>query len=146
MSIKEEKMMTANMSSAFESNVEAKMDGDGVKNCDSPDVPGTPAFTKKPSISVTENLLRYYECSICVEPLACAVMLQCGHNFSYACIADYFTNSQEKRCPSCQSTEVDLAKGVLNRLAENTVHELLVQRGVEGEGHLHLSWQHSGGW
>jgi hypothetical protein len=47
-----------------------------------------------------------FRCSICFEPLACAHVLECGHNFCFTCIHTWLAQKAQKRegkgCPECR--------------------------------------------
>lgn len=87
-------------------------------------------LANKPPTDFLKTLLRQYECSICFEPMACAVSLvPCGDTFCFACIADYVEaqKDKEKKCPHCQASGVDLSRALPSRLVEDSVRKLLEQ-------------------
>eukprot|EP01031_Cornospumella_fuschlensis_P032984 gene32984-39893_t len=71
--------------------------------------------------SLNNILLRQYECSICLEPMACAMSLhQCGDTFCYG--ADVSVLS---------SGGVALLISLPNRMVDNSVREILRQEDPE---------------
>lgn len=67
------------------------------------------------TLSVTEEFLRNYECSICLEPLVEAVALEpCQHVFNQKCVELIF-NSQEINCPECRHSVIDIIPDIEKR-------------------------------
>uniref|UniRef100_A0A8C4T2H2 Tripartite motif-containing protein 16-like n=1 Tax=Erpetoichthys calabaricus TaxID=27687 RepID=A0A8C4T2H2_ERPCA len=45
-----------------------------------------------------------FTCSVCLSPLTDPITIPCGHSFCLQCLADYWDQRQECRCPQCAST------------------------------------------
>eukprot|EP01031_Cornospumella_fuschlensis_P031900 gene31900-38568_t len=88
------------------------------------------------------QLLRQYECPLCLEPMACAVsLLPCGDVFCFTCLDEYLTkHCKDHLCPCCQCASGSLADAVPVRLIDSAVRDILLNTGEQNHAQLAI-WE-----